>query len=221
MEDRKGMPDSRQHWERIYSTKDSGDLSWHQDRLRLSLEIIAHSGIAPDASLIDVGGGDSTLVADLLGMGFRNLTVLDISASALERARRRLGEAARQVRWIEADITAASLPPAAFDFWHDRAVFHFLTDPEDRRRYTQQAIAALRPGAFLLIACFAPDGPERCSGLPVVRAGEADLLWELGASFTLVESQRESHRTPGGTAQEFLYSLFRFTPGPAQPFQTG
>lgn len=202
--------DLKSHWERVYETRPSTDLSWYQPRLAVSLELILGRGLSLDARIIDVGGGTATLVDDLLDLGFRHLTVLDISGTAIARARERLGPRAETVRWIEADITRTTLPPASFDLWHDRAVFHFLTDADDRLRYRDLLTGALVPGGHAVIATFGPAGPERCSGLEIVRYDAPALARELGSTFVLVESRTETHRTPTGTLQELVYTvLFR------------
>ena len=161
------------------------------------------------APVIDVGGGASVLVDGLLEAGFTDVTVLDLSGAALSASRTRLGERARLVKWIEADVTQADLPPRPFDLWHDRAVFHFLVDPADRRAYLQVLRRALRPGAHVVMATFAEDGPERCSGLPVQRYAPSQLHAALGEDFEWLASEREQHLTPGGVLQQFQYSVFR------------
>jgi SAM-dependent methyltransferase len=175
----------------------------------MSLRLIAATGLAGSAPVIDVGGGASVLVDGLLEAGFTDVTVLDLSGAALAASRARLGRSAGSVRWIEADITRADLPPRSFDLWHDRAVFHFLTDRADRQAYLRVLRHALRPGASVVIATFAEDGPERCSGLPVRRYAPSQLHAELGDDFEWLASEREEHVTPGGVLQQFQYSLFR------------
>ncbi len=195
------------HWESIYTTKTPTGLSWYQPHAAKSLELIKHTGVDTSAHIIDVGGGASTLVDDLLAEGFRSLTVLDVSFAALESARQRIGaRAAQEVAWIEADITQAVLPHLHFDVWHDRAVFHFLA-AEERRRYVAAATYALRPGGHLIIATFASDGPLRCSGLDVVRYSVEELRAAF-AAFRFVESCGEEHSTPFGTKQKFIYCRF-------------
>ncbi len=202
--------DARTHWEGVYARKQPTEVSWYQARPARSLELLDRCGLTSGSALIDVGGGDSTLVDALLERGLRSLTVLDISAAALARARDRLGERARAVVWIEGDITRAELPERAYDFWHDRAVFHFLGDLGDRRRYVKCAIAALKPGGHLVVATFAPEGPTRCSGLDVTRYAPADLAREFGEDdFELVDSCPDLHRTPAGVEQRFTYAVLR------------
>lgn len=197
------------HWEEVYTTRPPTALSWFQSEPVRSLELIEWAGVPADASVIDVGGGDSTFVDALLDRGHGDVTVLDLSGAALARARERLGPRADVVTWLEGDVTRLALPPARFDLWHDRAVFHFLTDPRDRARYVASATSALRPGAILVLATFAPDGPTRCSGLDVVRYGAADLEREMGAAFVLVRALAQTHRTPSGGEQRFTWTVFR------------
>jgi SAM-dependent methyltransferase len=202
------MP-AREHWEKTYSSKPADRVSWFQPHAERSLRLIAEAGIAPSAGLIDVGGGASTLVDDLLAKGYSALSVLDVSAAALALAQARLGARAEAVRWIEGDITAVALPPRAYALWHDRAVFHFLTAAEQRRAYLTSLLHALQPGGHLIVATFAENGPTLCSGLPVQRYSAARLQEEFGAAFTLLRSEEEAHRTPGGAVQNFVYCHFR------------
>ena len=200
--------DRKTHWDCIFQTKVSEQLTWHQPHLQSSLDLIQRAAVGLQARLIDVGGGDSTLVDDLLALGFVRPTVLDISTVALQRARERLGGCVAEVEWIEGDITRISLPLAAFDLWHDRAVFYFLTDPTDRQRYVHTVQTALEPGGHLVIATFAQDSPEKCSGLEVVRYSPDSLWRELGKDFQLRNSRAEIHCTPWGGEQRFMYCLF-------------
>ena len=199
---------SKAHWERVYASKATTAVSWFQEQAATSLRLIQSAGLPLEASILDVGGGASVLVDDLLAVGCRELTVLDLSGAALAAARARLGARAEPVRWIEGDITRVELPAAAFDLWHDRAVFHFLTDPEDRQAYARQLEHALKPGGHLIIATFAEDGPERCSELPVMRYSASDLQAEIGAGFVLLHNEKEAHQTPGGALQSFTYCHF-------------
>lgn len=199
------MQNPQDHWENVYKTKQSDAVSWFQEHATQSLNIIRSTGESIDANLIDVGGGASTLVDDLLNSGFKNVTVLDLSASALSVARDRLGAAARSVTWIAGDIRSVVLPEQKYDVWHDRAVFHFLTDPVDRTAYIQQVMKSVRPGGHVIVATFAPDGPEQCSGLPVVRYSPGELHQEFGPRFELVEHMSEEHKTPWGSVQHFVY----------------
>lgn len=201
--------DQRNHWERIYRTKDVRTVSWYQPEARRSLDLI--TSFAPDrgAPIIDVGAGTSVLVDDLLGSGYTDITVLDVSETALEMSRQRLGKDSARVSWIAADVRNASLGELVYSVWHDRAVFHFLTDAADRRAYVTQVQRAVRPGGYVLVATFAEDGPATCSGLPVVRYSAASLHSEFGAAFLIVTSAHEDHHTPGGREQSFLYCLCR------------
>jgi len=203
------------HWETVYSTRRPNDVSWFEEHAELSRRLIRATGVPADGSIIDVGGGASTLVDDLLAEGFRNVTVLDLSGAALAAAQRRLGRLAAAVCWQEADITRTELPTHAYDVWHDRAVFHFLTTPEARAAYLDNMRRSLKPGGHVVIATFGPEGPKRCSGLPVCRYDAGMLSKELGDDFTLVESLLDVHHTPSGASQQFLYCRFRRQlPGP-------
>lgn len=198
-----------QHWDRIYRIRAATEVSWYQPEARLSLDLIRRVAPELDAPLVDVGGGASTLVDGLLSAGYRDLTVLDLAPAALARAQERLGERASQVRWIVADALEAPLPPASCAVWHDRAVFHFLTDPHDRARYVAQVQRIVRPGGHVIVASFGPEGPNRCSGLEVVRYDSDGLHAEFGSAFRLLDSAKENHRTPAGTVQPFIYCLCR------------
>jgi SAM-dependent methyltransferase len=199
------------HWDDVYRRKSSDAVSWYRPHLERSIAFIENTGVARDAPIIDVGGGTSTLVDDLLARDYSNLTVLDISAAAIEVARQRLGERADRVRWIAGDITTVELPKHAFDLWHDRAVFHFLRADEDRRRYVQQVRHALRPGGHIVVATFGPEGPEKCSGLDVVRYSPDGLHAEFGGQFRKVASETELHTTPWGSEQQFVYCYCRIS----------
>jgi SAM-dependent methyltransferase len=201
------------HWEAVYRSKPATDVSWFQPRLEQSLRLIDACALPPSAHVVDVGGGASTLVDDLLARGFTELTVIDLAAAALEQSQARLGARAHAVRWIAGDVTTPLLAPASVDLWHDRAVFHFLVDPAQRTAYVEQLLRALRPGGHALIATFAPDGPERCSGLPVARYAAQDIATALGPSFALIDSAHEHHGTPSGATQSFTYALCRRTGG--------
>lgn len=193
------------HWEHVYASHSPDAVSWYQPHAALSLELIRRMAAGAGTRVIDVGGGASTLVDDLLAHGLEEVTVLDISAAALDVARKRLGPAATRVRWIAGDITGVRLEPAAYDIWHDRAVFHFLTEPADRAAYVAQVRRAVRPGGHVIVAAFGPEGPEQCSGLPVMRYAPGGLHAQFGQSFELVEHLTEAHRTPGGAVQQFVY----------------
>ncbi|GAB4336778.1 MAG: class I SAM-dependent methyltransferase [Desulfobulbaceae bacterium] len=200
----------KSHWERVYASHPTDSLGWYQERPETSLALIRESGIAQDAPLIDVGGGTSRLAASLLDAGYTDVTVFDISGEALRAARQELGEGAAQVKWIEGDITTFDFE-RCYDLWHDRAVFHFLTEPELRERYLRNLKMTVSGEGFLVLATFGPDAPARCSGLPVVRYTPESLQNEVGGEFELVRSVEEEHRTPGGTKQQFVYCLFRRT----------
>lgn len=202
---------SRDHWEKVYTSKATDAVSWFQPHADLSVGLIKATGAAHDAAIIDVGGGASTLVDDLLADGYTDLTVLDLSAAALAAARSRLGPRGSAVRWIAADITRADLPANRYDIWHDRAVFHFLTAPEQRAAYVQAVFRAVKPGGHVIVATFAEDGPEQCSGLPVMRYRADQLHDQFGDAFTLLRHQKEAHHTPSGTVQQFVYCYCRRT----------
>ncbi len=202
---------SRKHWETVYSTKSVDAVSWYQPHAEQSLRLISETRVPLSASIIDVGGGASTLVDDLLEAGYSDLTVLDLSKSALAAARTRLGAEGGSVKWIEADILEANLPPHAFDVWHDRAVFHFLTSPEQRRIYVETVLRAVKPGGHVIVATFAEDGPLQCSGLPVMRYDPEGLHAEFGEPFTLLRHREEEHRTPSGGIQKFIYCYCKKT----------
>jgi SAM-dependent methyltransferase len=200
--------DSKAHWEDVYNQKRAEETSWHQDEPALSLELIERSAIGRDAALIDIGGGASRLVDRLLALGYSDLTVLDISAAALRQVQERLGGRAAEVRWEVADVTRFE-PGRPFGLWHDRAVFHFLTRPDDRRAYVDRLTQWVEPGGQVIIAAFAADGPRRCSGLDIVRYDAAKLGAELGGEFILQEEQREIHLTPAGREQRFGFYRYQ------------
>lgn len=200
----------RKHWEGVYEERAPEQVSWYQDTPRSSLELIEHTGVGPDAAILDVGGGASRLVDHLRSRGYRDLTVLDLSEAALARARERLGEGAVDVAWIRADVTRAELEHH-YDVWHDRAVFHFLVDVDDRARYGDVLRRAVPVGGHVIVATFASDGPERCSGLPVVRYSPDALRAALGPGLELVETWDEDHLTPAGKIQRFVFSRFART----------
>ena len=197
------------HWQNVYRTKRPDSVSWYQPHLQLSLQLLTEAGLTASSRLIDVGGGASTLVDDLLERGLCNVSVLDVSDEALSLARRRLGERGKLVRWYVGDVLELALPPEGFDFWHDRAVLHFLSDPEDAARYVQNAARTLTAGGHAVIAGFAPEGPERCSGLQVARRSAEDIAALFAPAFTLVQQRTERHRTPSGLEQSFVYALLQ------------
>ena len=200
---------TKTHWEHIYESKSPTQVSWYQEHADFSLQYILNTGIQKTDDIIDVGGGASILVDDLIENGFQNITVLDVSGIALQVARQRLGARAANVNWIEADITQADLPHQAYDVWHDRAVFHFLIRADHRQRYINRVRSSVRKGGHVIVATFAPDGPERCSGLDVVRYSPESLHSEFGEDFEVVDSARETHHTPFGTEQKFIYCYCR------------
>jgi SAM-dependent methyltransferase len=199
----------REHWDTVYTTKGSERVSWYRPHLDRSLAFLEAAGVGPAAAIIDVGGGASTFVDDLLDRGFTNVTVLDLSQTALDTARARLGDRSERVRWICADVTEASLPPVAYDFWHDRAVFHFLRDPPARERYVAAVRRSLKPGGHVVVATFGPHGPEECSGLEVLRYTAEALHAEFGPEFARLADSTEIHTTPWGAEQEFVYCYCR------------
>ena len=200
---------AKTHWEAVYAQRTPDSVSWFQPHAEHSLELIARAGLTRDAAIIDVGGGASTLADDLLARGYHDLTVLDLSAAALAAAQARLGDDARRVSWVEANITAVDLPRQRYDLWHDRAVFHFLTDVAQRHAYVERVLQSVKPGGHVIVATFAEDGPDHCSGLPVMRYGADVLHAEFGAPFELLEHSRETHHTPGGAVQQFVYCYCR------------
>jgi SAM-dependent methyltransferase len=200
--------DRKDHWEHVYSTKAETGVSWYQDEPRLSLELIGAVAPAEGGRIIDVGGGASLLVDRLLGLPFERIAVLDISETALSKARSRLGERASRVNWIVDDITEAE-SLGTVDVWHDRAVFHFLTDAADRRKYVELARRTVPVGGHLIVATLADDGPRRCSGLDVCRYNSRTMGTELGEGFSLVRDAGEAHTTPWGSSQAFFYGVFR------------
>lgn len=199
------MQNQKEHWEKVYQTKQPDAVSWFQEHAIRSLETIRSIGAPVDANIIDVGGGTSTLVDDLLKDGFKHVSVLDLSASALEVTHKRLGAKGSDVTWIAGDIRDVNLSDQTYNIWHDRAVFHFLTEPADRAAYVRQVMKAVKPGGHVIVATFAPDGPEQCSGLPVARYAPDQLHGEFGPSFELIEHASEEHKTPLGSVQHFVY----------------
>ncbi len=200
--------DTKAHWESVFQTRQPTEVSWYQPHLRQSLDLIHEAAPAEDAAIIDIGGGASTLVDDLLAKGFRSLTVLDISRKALEVAKARLGPQAGQVTWIAGDALTAALPAQRYDLWHDRALFHFLLTPEDQARYVAQVRDAVKPGGTVILSTFGPQAPPRCSGLEVVRYSPDALERAFGGTLRLVSSTTEQHQTPFGKTQEFVYCRF-------------
>lgn len=198
-----------QHWNDIYQAMQATDVSWFQTTPTTSLSLVADSGVMTTAPLIDVGGGASTLIDHLLAAGYEDITVLDIAKSALAQANARLGTDAADVHWLVGDVTTIALPENQFALWHDRAVFHFLTDVAERARYVAQVERVIRPNGTLIVATFAEDGPERCSNLPVQRYSTEQLAAQFGRSFTLEQTAHEAHTTPWGSVQKFVYVRLR------------
>jgi SAM-dependent methyltransferase len=200
---------SRQdHWEKVYTTKGENEVSWFQETPAPSLELIKLVGAIRSSAIIDVGGGASRLVDSLVSQGYEDVTVLDLSAAALASAQSRMGGKADQAKWIAADVTTWE-PSRTYDVWHDRAAFHFLTDPNDQAAYVARLRNALRLGGHAIIGTFALDGPERCSGLAVSRYDANRLAATLGSGFKLIDTLRHEHTTPGGVTQRFQFSTFR------------
>ena len=203
------IENAKTHWDTVYRTKAPDAVSWYRPHLETSIDLIQR--VAPDssASIIDIGGGESTLVDDLLAKGYRDVSVLDISPTAIEVARKRIGNLARHVTWMVADATQAALPSQRYDVWHDRVVFHFLTTQEERTAYVQRVAGSMKLGGHVIVATFGPEGPTKCSGFDVVRYDAQSLHAEFGRHFQLMESATELHQTPFGTTQQFLYCLCR------------
>ena len=201
--------DTRTHWEKIYTTKAPDQVSWYRPHLETSIDLIERSISDRSAPIIDIGGGESTLVDDLLARGFQNVTVLDVSQVAIDATKQRLGQIAGRVQWVTADITQVQLHAAGYDVWHDRAVFHFLTAPEQRAAYVRQVAHSVKTGGHVIVSTFGPEGPTKCSGLDVVRYDAESLHEEFGTRFRLAESSKELHETPFGTTQQFLYCYCR------------
>lgn len=197
------------HWEKIYTTRMAEKLGWYQSRLGASLDWIADLGLARDAAIIDVGGGASTLVDDLVDEGYEYVTVLDVAGSALDISRKRLGRQQDLVMWLTADVTEYPLPRHHFDLWHDRATFHFLVDRPDREAYLRNLGQALKPGGYAILLQFSPEAPPTCAGMPVMRYSHESLAAALGAGYELLRHGRELHVTPTGIEQEYLCCLFR------------
>ncbi len=202
------VSDRQTHWDNAYRTRGERGVSWFEESPAISLDLVHAAGVRADASIIDIGGGASRLVEALLDEGFEAITVLDLSKEALAQSKARLGARGQNVRWVVADVTAWE-PTQTYDVWHDRATFHFLTDESDRAAYAERILRAVRPGGHVIIGTFALDGPERCSGLPVVRHDAASLGQMLGSSFELIESRKHEHQTPTGNVQRFQFSHFR------------
>lgn len=204
------MEENKQHWENVYHTKTPSEVSWTQDVPQTSLDFILSGNLSKTAGIIDIGGGDSKLADSLLEAGFTNITVLDISAKALERAQQRLGEKAHLVKWIVQDITTFQ-PATSYDIWHDRATFHFLTAPEQVNRYLNIARQSINTGGYAIIGTFSTDGPEKCSGLSIKQYNENTLTDQLNNGFEKIRCITENHVTPFNTTQHFLFCSFKRT----------
>lgn len=198
----------KEHWETVYSTKPSDSVSWFQEHAETSLDFIDKLNLKKSASIIDVGGGASTLVDDLLRNGYSDLSVLDLSGAALETAKKRIGSNSVNVQWFEADVTEIQFPKHQFEVWHDRAVFHFLTKREDREAYIKNVLHSVKQNGHIIISTFAEDGPTQCSGLPVMRYSAETLQAEFGEDFLLKGQLKENHNTPFGTMQKFVFCYF-------------
>jgi len=201
--------DKQSHWEKIYTEKAPDAVSWYRRHLDTSLDLIERVAADHSVSIIDVGGGESTLVDDLFTRVYQDITVLDISLTAIDANKKRLGDISNRMNWLVADITRSDLPPDAYDIWHDRAVFHFLTTQSDRVAYVRQVARSVRKGGHVIVGTFGPEGPTKCSGLDVVRYDAESLHGEFGVQFKLLGSSKELHHTPFGTVQQFLYCYCR------------
>jgi SAM-dependent methyltransferase len=199
----------KSHWENVYTTKPHDQVSWYREHLDNSLKMILQTGVGRDAAIIDIGGGSSTLVDDLLDNGFTDVSVLDISGAAIDKSKERLGERSGRVTWFEADVTEVTLPGDHYSVWHDRAVFHFLIDADDRRKYVELVMRSLKAGGHIIVASFGLEGPQKCSGLDVARYSSESMHDQFGNQFRLVRSLDETHQTPFGTTQEFVYCYCR------------
>ena len=199
----------RQHWDEVYTTKSPTEVSWYQPHLKLSLAFIERVAPSRSAPIVDIGGGTSTLVDDLILHGYTDISVLDISQIAIQEEKRRLGLPAEQIEWFVGDVCDFELAASRYDVWHDRAVFHFLTLPEQRASYVTKAAASVKENGHLIVSTFGPEGPMRCSGLETARYDAAALEAEFGSSFRLADSQMEWHTTPSAKEQQFLYCLFQ------------
>ena len=201
--------DAKTHWEKVYKTKEPDAVSWYRAHLETSLALIERAAQSRSASIIDIGAGESTLVDDLLARGYDDITVFDVSETALEVTKKRLGSLAEQIKWIVADVTQVELERSAYDVWHDRAVFHFLTSMEQRTAYVRNVAKAVKTGGHVIVSTFGPEVPTKCSGLEVSRYDAESLHGEFGPRFHLVESCKELHNTPFGATQQFLYCYCR------------
>lgn len=200
--------DNKAHWEQVYGTKAPDTVSWYAPHLETSLKLIYQASANKSSAIIDIGGGESTLVDDLITQGYQNISVLDISQKAIDVSKERIGNPANKVDWHCSDITQATLPQNYFDVWHDRAVFHFLTEEAQRVKYVEQVKRSVKKGGHVIMSTFGPKGPEKCSGLDVVRYDTENLHEQLGNSFEMISNSIEIHRTPTSISQQFIYCLF-------------
>lgn len=207
------ITDPKSHWDTVYRTKRPDQVSWYRPHLEVSLELVAEAAPNRDARIIDVGGGESTLVDDLLTRGYRNLAILDISSTALEVAKARLGDAANKVQWLCGDVTSFAFTRHQYDVWHDRAVFHFMIESAQRAAYVRQVAHAVKPGGHVIVATFGPEGPTQCSGLDVARYDPNALHDEFGPGFQLIRHLTELHQTPAGSIQQFTYCYCNISSG--------
>lgn len=198
----------RDHWDNVYYTKDEAEVSWFQETPNPSMDLLTLVGAKTESAIIDIGGGASRLVDTLVAIGFKDVSVLDLSSKALDVARTRLGDAGTQVKWITADA-AEWEPPQLYDIWHDRAAFHFLNSELQTRSYIERIQRSLRIGGHVVIGTFALDGPEKCSGLDVTRYSKESLSALLGKGFDLIDSREHKHSTPWGAFQKFQFSTFK------------
>jgi 2-polyprenyl-3-methyl-5-hydroxy-6-metoxy-1,4-benzoquinol methylase len=201
--------DVKAHWEKVYRTKAPDAVSWYRPHLETSLALIERTGAGPSSAIIDVGGGESTLADDLLARGYQNITVLDISETAIDVCKKGMATRADRIHWLVADVTFTELETSAYDVWHDRAVFHFLTGMEQRMAYVRNVARSVKRAGHVIVSTFGPEGPTKCSGLDVMRYDADSLHNQFGARFRLVESSHELHKTPFGTRQQFLYCYCR------------
>ncbi len=199
------------HWEEIYASRPADEVGWYRPHLQTSITWISELGLSLDAPIIDVGGGASTLVDDLLGLGYKSLTVLDLAEQAIAVTKERLGESAKSVTWLHADITEITLPQNRYLLWHDRAVFHFLLEHGEQQNYINAMLRAIRPNGYFIIGVFGPEAPAQCSGLPVQRYTPELLCEKFAPEFELLRQQNEIHETPSGVEQAYVYCLFRRT----------
>lgn len=200
---------TKTHWDKVYKSNAPEAVSWYRPHLEASLRLIERTGAGPRSAIIDVGGGESTLVDDLVSRGFENISVLDISETAIEVCKKRIGLLGAQIDWLVADVTVVKLKPDMYDVWHDRAVFHFLTETRQRTAYVRNVARSVKRGGHVIVSTFGPLGPMKCSGLDVLRYDAESLHGQFGSRFNLVESSQEIHQTPTGSTQHFIYCYCR------------